>query len=153
MVVVSNFPNAYKEVYTILKFIDDDDLKLIPNSFINLLKNKMNDKHEFEYDPKKSFDEQNVLRETKAIFSYIFLNYWASKKQSDVINAQFKKDIQKQEEEKNKEYIPDNLFKEKQEKMKIVQNEISNTQTAMEKYKESIFTKVVNWLKRWFWGR
>jgi len=37
MIKVSNFPNAYKEVYIILKYVDSEDLKLIPKSFINML--------------------------------------------------------------------------------------------------------------------
>lgn len=61
MIKVSNFPNAYKEVYIILKYVDSEDLKLIPKSFINMLEQNMNDDYEFEFDPNIEFENQKLL--------------------------------------------------------------------------------------------
>lgn len=79
MIKSSNFPNAYKEVYIILKYVDSEDLKLIPKSFINMLEQNMNDDYKFEFDPNIEFENQKLLRETKSIFAYIFLHFWEMK--------------------------------------------------------------------------
>ena len=90
---VDNIPKAYKEVYTILKYVEIEDLKLIPKEFINMLRQNMDKDYEFEYNPKIDFEKQNLLRETKGIFAYIFLNFWANEKQRKVIKQTFKNDI------------------------------------------------------------
>ena len=49
MIRSENIPNAYKEVYTILKYVSKDDVNLIPKNFIKMLKSKMNVNYKFEY--------------------------------------------------------------------------------------------------------
>ena len=155
MVSVSNFPHAYKEVYTILQYVKEDDLKLIPDVFISTIKNKMSKDYEFKYDEDRSFSEQNILRETKAIFSFIFLNYWANQAQADVIKAQYKRDLEQDEINKKEKYNPDNLFKDKDINIEEISNDaqvddIQNIQISMTEHKESIFEKVKNWFKKIF---
>ena len=150
MIKVSNFPNAYKEVYIILKYVDENDLKLIPKEVINTIETRMNKEHEFEYDVEHGFEEQKILRETKAILSYIFLNYWANEKQKKVIEAQFKKDLEKAEQEKKEIYNTDNIFKNKKEKNTAIQNEQNIQERAMIEYKDNLFTRIKNWFKSLF---
>lgn len=149
MINVSNFPNAYKEVYTILKYIDKKDLALIPQEFIDMIKTKMNDNYNYQYNISSTFEEQNILRETKAIFAYIFLNYWANENQVKEIREQFKKDIEKEEAEKKKKYSQySTLFKNRKILTKGANTELSNQIT---KYRESLLTKCKNWVKAFFW--
>ena len=147
MIEVSNFPNAYKEVYTILKYVDEDDLKLIPQDFKDTIKARMNKEYEFEYDVNSSFNDKGIIRETKAIFSYVFLNYWANEEQKRAINAQYRKDLEKAEQEKREIYNPNNIFKNKEEKEESIQNKQIVQETAMVEYKEDIITRIKNWFK------
>ena len=145
MIKVSNFPNAYKEVYIILRCMDKKDFDSIPKGFVNMLELNMNKDYEFEYDSNIEFENQNLLRETKAIFAYIFLHFWGNDKQKNAIMAKFKQDKVKEEEEKKLKYPVDNIFRTN-----------ANTQTVQNKdmqmievKKESIVTRIVNKIKRW----
>ena len=149
MINVLNFPNAYKEVDTILKYVKEDDLKLIPQEFKDAIKSNMNENHEFEYYTNLEFEQQNILRETKAIFAYIFLNYWADEKQVKEIKEQFRKDIEQNEKEKSKIYNTSNLFKNKKETTVDVGATKSN-QASIVEYKESVFIKLKKYIKSFF---
>ena len=93
MLKQNNYPNAYKEVYVILNHMSKDDLNLIPNEFINMLKMEMNDDYNFYLENNKKLNEQKLLRETKAILANIFVEYLATSKQRQVIEENWKKDI------------------------------------------------------------
>lgn len=137
MIKSENFPNAYKEVYVILNYIEEESVKKIPPEFINMLKEKMNENHEFNYDERINFEEQKILQETKVVLAYIFLNYWGTKEQNDRIMKKFNDDIKKEEQSKPK-YNPDELFK----KNKQIQ---TNTEIQIiEHKKENIFLRMLN---------
>ena len=46
MIKQENFPNAYKEVYVILSNMDEKDLCKIPQEFLDMIKQKMNNDYE-----------------------------------------------------------------------------------------------------------
>ena len=145
MVIVANFPNAYKEVYEILKYVEPEDVKLIPQDFMDMIERNMNNNHEFKYNPNLSFDKQGVLRETKSVFSYIFLNYWANEEQKKRINATFRQDVFEDEERKKAQYATNSLF-EKEEKRTIKQE----NKQLIEYKNESFVVKIINKIKKWF---
>ncbi len=114
MIKEENFPNAYKEVYTILKYVSKEDYKAIPEDFLNIVKAKMNNDYVFNFNPNVELEEQKLLRETKVILGYIFLNYWGNEQQKKVIEEVLKNDLNNEE---TKKYDND-LFKDKQ-KVKV----------------------------------
>lgn len=78
-----------------LKYVEDDDLKLIPKDFIDMLEKNMNHDYEFIYDENCKFENQKLLRETKAIFAYIFLHFWGNEKQKKFIKIIITEDRKK----------------------------------------------------------
>ena len=114
MIKEENFPNAYKEVYTILKYVSKEDYKAIPEDFLNIVKAKMNNDYVFNFNPNVELEEQKLLRETKVILGYIFLNYWGNEQQKKVIEEVLKNNLNNEE---TKKYDND-LFKDKQ-KVKV----------------------------------
>ena len=70
-----NMPNAYKEVYEILKYVRKEDRDAIPNDFMEIIERKMNKEYRYIYDYTKSFEEHVMLQETKAILGYIYLTF------------------------------------------------------------------------------
>ena len=109
------YPNAYKEIYEILKFIPQDDLNKISYKFIDMIEKNMNEEYDFSIDNNIDFlEEQELMAETKAILAYIFLNYWATEKQKEIINKKFKKDIELAENSKRQLYDVD-IFKNKRQ--------------------------------------
>ena len=106
----------------------------------------MNNDYKFDYNPNIDFENQKILRETKAIFAYIFLHYWGTTEQVAAIREQFRKDIFKEEEKKKLEYGNREIFKKESPI-----NQISDNNVQMIEYKkENIFSKIINKIKKWF---
>lgn len=111
MIRSENIPNAYKEVYTILKYVSKDDVNLIPKNFIKMLKSKMNVNYKFEYNENLDLENQIILRETRAILGYIFLNFWANDIQKNVITKKLNEDKLVKAGEMRLRYQNQDIFK------------------------------------------
>ena len=143
MIKVENYPNAYKEVYVILNNMNEENLKVIPRSFIDMIQRNMNNNYEFELEENIDFEEQTVLKETKVILAYIYLNYWGTEEQKNKIKQKLKQDIINEEKSKPK-YNPDELFKKNYVK-DISSNIVQKEEVHLIEYKkENIFTKLIN---------
>ncbi len=92
MIRTDNFQNACKEVVSILEFVEAEDFKAIPKEFIELLNDNKNDNYIFHYNPNISFEEQDLLRETRAILAYIFVNFWGTEEQIKSIKIKLRND-------------------------------------------------------------
>lgn len=143
-----NYSKAYKEVIEILNFIPKESVDKIPQTIINTFKAKMDRNYNFKVDINKSFDEQDLLDETKAIFANIFRDYWATPYQKERIEAKEKYDRQKIEEEKLKRYNTDNLFskREKSDDEVKTKGNIVN-QLPMKIKKERFYEKFIKFIK------
>ena len=136
-----NYHKAYKEVIEILKYVPQESVNKIPKTMLETFEKKMDKDYVFNVDINKTFEEQNLLEETKDIFAVIFRDYWATPYQRERIKAKEKYDRQKIEEEKANKYNPNNIFKKEKSKMNTVENVIPNIQ--MVEYKENIFMKIL----------
>lgn len=142
------YANAYKEVLEILKYIQIEDYNKIPKTKIELFETYSNKDYVFEYNPRKTLNEQNVSKTAKAIIGLLFRDYWATEIQKDKIIAKQKYDRQQIELEKQEKYNSDNIFRNKNQDIKQEKN-INNT-VSMITYKESIFNKILNKIKSMF---
>ena len=95
-----NYNKAYEEILEILKYMPKESVNKIPNQMIYTFKTKMDKNYNFSIDINKSFEEQNLLDETKAILANIFRDYWATPYQKERIEAKERYDRQKLEKEK-----------------------------------------------------
>lgn len=145
MIKIENYPNAYKEVYVILNNINKEELEKIPQAFIDMLQRKMNKDYEFKLDTSIDFEEQNLLKETKVILGYIFLNYWGTKEQKVTIEQKFRNDIAKKEEQKIK-YNRDELFSNNKF-TKLSQRANQNEEVKIIEYKKNILAQFIHKLK------
>ena len=159
-----NYHKAYKEVLEILKYVPRESVEKIPKQMIETFKKKRDKNHFFEVDVTKSFEEQNLLEETKVIFAIIFRDYWATPYQREKIKAKENYEMQKLEEEKLKKYNPDDLFKRKiKEKngesfqkdfKENIEEELKKTEQKENKlpveYKEKFYTKIIKFFKKIF---
>ena len=73
-----NYHKAYKEVIEILKYVPQESVNKIPKTMLETFEKKMDKDYVFNVDINKSFEEQNLLEETKDIFAVIFRDYWAT---------------------------------------------------------------------------
>lgn len=143
----NNYSKAYKEVIVILNYVPKESVAKIPKTMIDTFKAKMDKNYDFKIDVNKSFKEQDILDETKAIFANIFKDYWATESQREKILATQKYLEEELENEKKRKYNSDNLIKNinKQNYTKIQKNEV-----ALVEYKESFFTRFKNFILKLF---
>ena len=69
--VSAEYANAYSEVLGILKYISREDYEKIPKNRIEVFEVNSNKEYNFDYDPEKTLDEQNVSKRTKAIIGLL----------------------------------------------------------------------------------
>lgn len=81
--VNENYAKAYKEVLKILENVRTQDVSKIPKEMIEMFKENQDNYYEFKIDMNKSFDEQKLMKETKAILANIFRDYWATEYQKE----------------------------------------------------------------------
>lgn len=139
------YANAYSEVLEILKYISMEDYNKIPKDKIKLYKNNANTNYNFEYNPDKSLNEQNVSKITKGIIAILFRDYWATDIQRKKIIAKQDYDRKLLEEEKKKQYNT-NIFEQNNNHM---QNEHIEKNLLIE-CKETIIQKILNFIKKIF---
>lgn len=123
MVETKNFPRAYVEVDEILKKLPKEEFERIESNFINMIRNKKDKNYTFKLDYSKDIEEQNILKETRAILAYVFLNYLGTEEENRIIKQKFKEDIIQSEEEKKKIYSNE-IFKDKKEVTNSISQEL-----------------------------
>lgn len=140
------FQIACKEVLEILKKVEEEDLKKIPNEEIKLLKANANSDYEFTYDPKIDIKEQNVSKTARAIIAKLFTDYIATDRQKEMIKAKREYDIQKLEKQKQEKYNPNEIFKDRQHG-----NMTDNRENLpMEVKKDNFITRIIKMVKKFF---
>lgn len=145
MVETRNFPRAYVEVDEILKKLPQEEFRKIESNFINMIRNKKDTNYTFELDYSKDIEEQKILKETKIILAYVFLNYLGTEEENNIIKQKFKEDIIQAEEEKKKKYLNE-IFKDKRE----VKNNISQELIVYKKENaiKKFIKRILNLFKR-----
>ena len=144
----SNYPKAYKEVIEVLKYVPKKSVDKIPQTMLDTLNSKMDNNYNFSIDINKSFEEQELLEETKAILANIFRDYWATPYQKERILEKEKYDRQKIEEEKRANCNYD-IFK-KESKIENKENGLSNSNLPIEVKKENFYEKIIKFFKKIF---
>ena len=114
---------------------------------IYTFKTKMDKNYNFSIDINKSFEEQNLLDETKAILANIFRDYWATPYQKERIEAKERYDRQKLEKEKLEKYNPEHIFKTKEDSAKKIKN---NSNLPVDAKKQKFYERLIKFFKKLF---
>ena len=80
-----NYSKAYKEIVEILKYVPEESVNKIPKEMRDMFEAEQLKTYNFQIDTKKTFEEQELLEETKAILANIFRDYWATEIQRNKI--------------------------------------------------------------------
>ena len=110
---------------------------------IEVLEENMNKEYEFVLENELELKEQQLLPETKAILFNLFRDYLATPEQKEKIIKMQNEERQNNELKKQQNYNVD-VF---QNKAKISTKTIENQDNELIKYKESVFSKICNFLK------
>lgn len=144
---------AMCETLQYLKGINQNDLDKIPCKFIQFLKDNCLKDYECDFDYTKPLKELNISDEAKGLIAMICLNYWCT---NDEQRERFKKHLTENElkyqEKLRKKYNPDNLFKNKVEKINV-EDTIKKDNIELIEYKEpkwyqNIFDRIMNIFKK-----
>ena len=138
-----NYAKAYREVYEILMIVPVESLKKIPDDIIETLKVKRDLEYDFSIDITKSLEEQDLLRETKAILANLYRDYWATPTEKQKIIEKEKHDRIIIENKKREKYNPDDIFKKKDESKFVISTQ-SNLPTET---KQNFFKRVISFIK------
>ena len=83
--VSQRYRRAFKEVLVVLFYVPKDDIMKIPKDVIDMLRRNQDREYVFNVSAKDLMDGRNIMQETKAILANLFLNYWATPEQKDMI--------------------------------------------------------------------
>ena len=117
-------PKAYVEVLELLKYFSIEQVKKIPEAKLKVFLKFKDESYSYKVNETKSFFEQDMMPETKAIFTILFEDYWATNEQRKVLKQKEIEGFKELEDKKRNLYNPDNLFKNK--KVNEIENHIKN---------------------------
>lgn len=151
--VKENYANAYKEVLIVLNNLAIEDYNKIPQKYIDFFKSNCNNEYDFKYDISKSFEEQDLLDDTKYILFKLFEQFGATNKQKEKINIYRKNYYNKLEKEKREKYNLDNIFKNEQYSISCDSREKGQDKQSIikqkkQKWYEKIFNLFISFFKK-----
>ena len=142
---------SYAEIYNIINHLDKDLYKKIPISFINFIKQNMDLDYKCNIDFSKDINSQQLLHNTRVILSLIYRDYLCSTEERKILIEKDNLELIKHQEELREKYNPDNIFKNSNEEIsENTVEQVQNNQVAMVEYKETLFTKIMNRIKKLF---
>lgn len=130
------------ELYCLLNYFPQSYIDKLPRKLLELIKQNNDSKYIIQVDTNLPLSAQNISQKTKTILMVLKYNYWSTEIEKQHIAEQLYKNEEIYQKKLQELYDPNNLFKNKRD--------TSSTSTAVIEYKESIFTKIRNWIKRIF---
>ncbi len=143
---MSNRNNAYTEVYTILQHLNEEEYNKIPPEIVDAIRLNRNVEYEYTLNNKLDLEKQEMLPETKAILFNLFRDYLATPEQKNKIIQMQNEERQKNELRKQQLYSS-NVFENRQ-KENVYNPNIETKQIV--KYKENIFKRILDKIKKFF---
>ena len=139
---MSDYSKVFKELSEIFKFIPEEQMKKIPDELVKKIEEKKDNGYNYEVIHIEDFQNQNMLKETRAVLAVLYKDYWASEEERKKIKEQERDELIKRGEElgkNNKEIFTknDNNIEKEAENAIIV-------------YKESFIRKIIKKIKSFF---
>ena len=150
-----NYSMALCEVEYILNNTDEQLIKMIPNSFINWIRNNKSKTYKPNLRNDIPIEIQKLLPETEAIISVIYRKYWSSEEEKEKYREEDAKYSKYEELQKRNKYptdINEILKKNTNQSQKIYENEqnIPMERSLTVVKKENIFKRIINKIKKIF---
>ncbi len=138
------------EVDEILKHLSKDDLAKIPQDIKKMISEEKDKNYIWKYDETKSLKDQNLNRDTIVFLSYLNMEYLLNEEQKEYMKKFHEANEKKLEEEKQKKFTTDNLFKKKDTVLDSQTENEKSQEVFMEKYKEGFFKRIIKKIKSFF---
>lgn len=147
---MNNRRDAYKEVYTILQDLNEEEYNKIPLEIIETIKENSNDEYDFVLNDELELNEQELLPETKAILFNLFRDYLATPMQKEKIIKMQSAERKKLEKKKQANYTNVNIFERNESKDmgRIINQESQLIQIKKETFFEKLISKIKSFFKQ-----
>lgn len=142
-----NVAKRLVEVDEVLKYLNADELKKIPEEIRQLIKANKDKNYVWKYDETQKLKNQNLSRDTFAFLSYLNMEYLLNEEQKKLMNQIHMENERKEEKIKLVKFKTEDLFKKNTNKIetKSYQNDLEIVE-----YKETIFRRVINKIRKFF---
>lgn len=136
-------PKTAREINIVLEYLNKEDYNKIPAKTINYLKSIEDKSYTTNIESIDDISENNLLDQTRYLLAYIFLNYLANEDEK----KEFTTLLNENEDRSNKQYDIENIFKERQGKIQLQDNE---EQSLVVIKKDGILKTILEKIKKLF---
>ena len=143
MTKIDNYEEAYAEVIEVLNYIPMNEYKKIPKKYIVFMEENCSENSSFTYNIALPFEKQNISDTGKNIIGMIFRLFFIEQSKKKELNNKEQEKKKQEELEKYIKYNPDNLFKDKKETSKTIE-ETRSKELDLVEYNESLLKKIWN---------
>lgn len=141
---------AYSEIDEFLGLLTNEQIDKIPQKLREFFKEEKDYSYKKGINPKVPIKEQNLKEETLGIIALLNLQYWCEDEQEkERLQKVYSQNEKKYQDLLNEKYNPNNLFK-KNKANETIETNLQNENMAMVEYKEPIFKRILNKIKRLF---
>lgn len=141
-----NEAKAYKEIYEILNLLDKQVLEKIPLQIREKIENEKDNNYNFQISSMNELESIQLLESTKVMLTILYKDYLANQEEKEKIEKKLELIQDTLEKNKREKYNPDNIFKNKE----TIKNTFDYEKTELIEYKESLFKKIIKFLKNLF---
>ena len=139
---MENINQAFSEVYDIINHLDTKLYNRIPTSFIEMIKENKDNTYQPQIDYRISINKQKLLKDTRTILSLIYRDYICSVQKREELKYNDIMELKKEQEENAIELNHEDIFKKQKQDVSI------NLNTEIVEYKENIFKRIINFIKK-----
>ena len=143
MIKRENYVKAYTEILKIIEYLPDSEYQKIPKKLIDEFQAKSDKAYVFNIQSEEDFESKELLKETEYIMYALYRNYLVDEEERKQLMQLERQAYSDSEENKRIKYNPDDIFKNKDKKVRNFNEGISNEVTMIQ-YNESIFKKIWN---------
>ena len=153
MMIEAKYSEAAVEVLDILNYTDKEDVKKIPQSFINFLTEIANKNYKANFNHNGPISGLNLRKQTRELLGFIYITWWCNEKDRNkfksIIHSDNSKVVKTEKIENNN---IDDIFKNKKElKSNVVTQNVVTEEISMIEYKEeNIFKRIINKILSFF---
>lgn len=153
--VNERYSKAMAETLHYLKGINQNDIKKIPNKFIQFLKENALQNYECDFDYTKPLKDIKLMDETRGLISMICLNCWCeNEEQKNNFIKHLNENEIRHQEELRKKYNIDDIFYKKENAMKNeITGNIDTNILPVQSEKDNVFKKVWKFIMKIFIDR
>lgn len=138
---------AYTEVCEVLQYMPDEYVKKIPEKVIKLFETEKLENYEVNINKSNTLDKNYLSKETMVLIAMLNYQYWCPNKKvkNDLYNM-YLSNNEKYQKEIEEKYNHDNLFKKKDNELKVEEKQLIVYDNR--KWHQKIFESIKKILKR-----